>query len=870
MKGFIIATLILFGQIDIINAYEVKTHAELTELSVNNSFMFSASSPLTDLNINYLEQKFNGVTMLNRAIGGSEFEDQGILPLNHFFDPANNGRGAVAGLSSPDWMLGNCEGSQFNEPGGVDTGPSQLFSFKCALDYYYKALTQKDPDKRETEFGELFRSMGHLAHHMQDMAQPQHTRNDMHCDKTCIYLVFPAIFGAYNPSLYEKLTKAKKFVTTINTDEINNEVVSNYNIPIFNAAREFWVNSSLSGIANFSNLNFISDGTNFIGDNLNKINPHVEFPLPIPLSQNEFHTVSIYDELREIIKDNSNPISGEMDFVPTRVHDNYTFEADEVNEKGSTFSIFNQDFVDDGLCVTYKIDLKDGNTPVREYENCNVFSYNRLNVEAARAFLIKRAIAYSTGLINYFFRGRLDITDIKQVIDISGQAIAEVTVKNLSTQNFDLKSGKLEIYYDRVNDGVKERKKATFVAGGNGKLTSLANGAETTLKIVMPTDVDPDIKNPFIVVYTGIIGEELGVAGKVFRVPGEIAILRFYMSDNYQDIILKRSTDFGRTWQRINNPLFTGSKLHIGSGQPRLVPSGIGKGILAVLRNKTKTILRTTDNGQTWQIWLEQGVGENAKQTTEVNKSMNAIHVGSGRLVSISNHYYTTHIVNPRKKFDFYSVQLDLSTDDGESWQPMNVPMDLLGNARAFYYLGNDRFYLFTNEYDGSCECMRGRLYLSTDFGENFNLTPYQPGDLDISWNYIDAYYEDAFDFDSGRIIATTAKGPLSQPTFYFIVSDDGGQTFTTTESAVKHGEWPWTQPLFIRPLGPDRYLAYVFDTVTAINKDLPTYYEGILLSADKGQTWQEVYQGQATTWVDYIETMGVLTKDVQAINYIH
>jgi hypothetical protein len=49
----------------------------------------------------------------------------------------------------------------------------------------------------------MFQSIGHVIHHLQDMAQPQHVRNDVHCDRGICKTLFPHV---YAPSQYEKYT----------------------------------------------------------------------------------------------------------------------------------------------------------------------------------------------------------------------------------------------------------------------------------------------------------------------------------------------------------------------------------------------------------------------------------------------------------------------------------------------------------------------------------------------------------------------------------------------------------------------------------------------------------------------------------------
>lgn len=43
---------------------------------------------------------------------------------------------------------------------------------KRAIDYFHVALTMEEEEDRREQFGLLFRSLGHVIHHIQDMAQP--------------------------------------------------------------------------------------------------------------------------------------------------------------------------------------------------------------------------------------------------------------------------------------------------------------------------------------------------------------------------------------------------------------------------------------------------------------------------------------------------------------------------------------------------------------------------------------------------------------------------------------------------------------------------------------------------------------------------
>jgi hypothetical protein len=77
----------------------------------------------------------------------------------------------VAGKPSPDWVL--------EDNGEVD---GQEFSYRNAREHFYKALTSPLLSDREENWGKLFQTLGQIIHHLQDMAQPQHVRNDAHLD----------------------------------------------------------------------------------------------------------------------------------------------------------------------------------------------------------------------------------------------------------------------------------------------------------------------------------------------------------------------------------------------------------------------------------------------------------------------------------------------------------------------------------------------------------------------------------------------------------------------------------------------------------------------------------------------------------------
>jgi hypothetical protein len=126
-------------------------------------------------------------------------------PLHHFFDPYNNraldildARITPALLQkSPNWALGVTDfANGLNTP---NTSRRNHFTIVDAREAMWRALTlkrkfngaiedidtssntaQQKEEIRKAYWATTFRAIGSVLHHIQDMAQPQHTRNDPH------------------------------------------------------------------------------------------------------------------------------------------------------------------------------------------------------------------------------------------------------------------------------------------------------------------------------------------------------------------------------------------------------------------------------------------------------------------------------------------------------------------------------------------------------------------------------------------------------------------------------------------------------------------------------------------------------------------
>jgi hypothetical protein len=125
-----------------------------------------------------------------------------------------------------------------------------------------------------------------------------------------------------------------------------------------------------------------------------------------------------------------NPVSGIVTFLGNVFTDNYT-GAIEQNAKMTTYSLFDQDL------------KKKGENPA--------FTLNDRNYAAAANILLKRAVGYSAGLLNYFFRGSIDIslppTGVYAQTNDTNRGFTGVTLlaRNTTPNNEEMNDGSIEL-----------------------------------------------------------------------------------------------------------------------------------------------------------------------------------------------------------------------------------------------------------------------------------------------------------------------------------------------------------------------------------------------------------------------------------------
>lgn len=489
LAGLLVALVLISAE-----AHEVEVHKALTEFALQRADLVR-SQRLAELGLDEVMRfptTSQSRTFVEAVQLGAEREDCCLRPVNHFFDVQHNGRGLTigflqVGFPSPTWAL---EDEQ--------TVQQQAWSYRDANSSFYKALTS-GTSERDKQWGRTFESLGHVVHHIQDMTQPEHTRNDQH-----LVGVDTSYFEARTKELFESGELGSAF--------------DSYPKPTFRRAREYWASGEGAtglGVAQFTSSNFVSKDTNFAHrDGVLAANDRFSLPAP-SLVTNESSLKDLLGEsigsqdvgatcaqlLASLPADVPHPNDCTIEFIGNQVVDRLAGTSSN-NLRASAFSVFDE--------TVKRFDLKVLRSATEHPED-RVPSLNRFTHQAALPFLLPHAVAYSAGLIDHFFRGRLDARDVA----LSGDVVT-VELVNLSADDSTLADGTVEIWYDAA-DGSRRQ---VAVVSGNAVVTGLADAESLTLTFIQPADV-ARIGKPYVAVFRGTIGEEAGVAGIVFGVPLE-------------------------------------------------------------------------------------------------------------------------------------------------------------------------------------------------------------------------------------------------------------------------------------------------------------------------------------------------------------
>lgn len=487
-------------------AYEQPTHRRLSEAAVGQSILAQQGSILSEFGLTvdiskFSQQRFPNSKGKQQSIiqlieDGADFEDAFPRPIHHFYDPDNDQSLQKPFISvfthpSPDWAL-----EDTSDINGQDN------SYKHAVDAFYKALTLPTKTERDTEWGKVFETLGNVIHHIQDMAQPEHVRNDAHCGEFWGCGLPGAIIGIYDPSLFEKHS-LKVFKDGIPTGLVNYPVVT------FPTSREFWTTRATDpiatrrGLADFTNRNFVSKDSNFELKN-GTLSANSRYNLPVPSGSNivdmatlDADGAGICQRLNQVGPIDLPPNSlCKVEFIENLVTDSYN-STQSTNTRAASLSIFDQ-YLQAYNVTTVSMEDGDGYSMV---DVDRLPTINTYNIDSAHTYLIPRAVAYGAGLIDHFFRGKIDM-------EANPNGTGWV-IKNLTDQDMQ---GDFTLYYDHIQN----------INGQNITTRSPVPGASwpalfvpANSEVVVGSYTEPTEFLGKMLVFDGVIGIENAIAGKI-------------------------------------------------------------------------------------------------------------------------------------------------------------------------------------------------------------------------------------------------------------------------------------------------------------------------------------------------------------------
>jgi hypothetical protein len=333
---------------------------------------------------------------------------------NHFFDPYRTRPLTVGGLSSAfcpntgvngnraanEWATSPYKGWKALVQQSVQY--RNHFTIVHARELMWRALTLTKLDqsgsgytsiepvgtakekeaKRMQYWASTFKALGNVVHLVQDAAQPQHARNEDH--------------PVGGPKAYEKYIESRMnpeplgtwrnpFTNVGQTVTIPALVIGEYPVPELRDFNSYWTTGGNiiadgRGMSDYSNRGFLTP-QNSLGN--------TEYPSPDPNVQ----TYATRDEVRS-----NDPVA--CDFNLGSLPASFRYLLGNVRDSASPGQTQTIRMASTGLLDQY---LQARSATVRSY------SFNKCTMDDRAALLLPRAASYSAGIINHFFRGKMEI-----------------------------------------------------------------------------------------------------------------------------------------------------------------------------------------------------------------------------------------------------------------------------------------------------------------------------------------------------------------------------------------------------------------------------------------------------------------------------
>jgi hypothetical protein len=337
---------------------------------------------------------------------------------------------------------------------------------------YYAALTETDPVRRDALWADLFRALGQIMHLVVDASVPEHTRNDVHLlgaikvansyenwvgrqheagstqedDFVAKYLRAPIGFA-------EELVSAARLV------DADRYVGTNPSVTVDADSRS----PVAVGLAEIANANFFSEDT-----------LRGQYPSPTDAG---LIPVNLAIPLGKVRRYFSRPAGqGLLPANPLKAE-----------------------------CASDAIHLPGVAVRRAPYPCVDPLVWNQVAMH-----MLPRAVGYARGVLDYFFRGSMAVTDVTW--DANG---VRMNIWNTSNEEME---GVFEIWARHDPDSSAERRTKLATLGEGERIRLLPGSLYTFERIPIPADARPTAKH--VLVFRGRLGaEDDAVAAQVFTVP---------------------------------------------------------------------------------------------------------------------------------------------------------------------------------------------------------------------------------------------------------------------------------------------------------------------------------------------------------------
>lgn len=496
------------------------THPKITATAIIAS---DVSKYLIDnLNLkNGVHSSFGDRSAFDWLQTGAELEDDpACRASNHFHDPLKPW--SQAGLTDTWWPVdiwcylgGQFPPDQISSSltwatGFLSADPASTdlwvvdfneWDWDSAREYFHIYLTGRDfqgvlvaPDEnsRNEYFSKCLRALGQVLHLLQDASVPAHVRNDFSQGHTDVFPTIKSMPWEWIGNWLEHYVKDEKDAEWFDQSvggKLNKVSLTNFwdtdnwdgNVPINDDA--------YLGLAEFANQNFVSEYTIF----KNYTFPHESSTNIELFAQGLLEPETVTDE------------SGDTNDV-------YYFKKITHGKKIDHFlipSYFTEDMfgVTGGVERTYHLDEK----CLKDYA----------------ALLIPRAIGYSASLMDYFFRGKLEVSSLPFFTNNKLYAI-RLKIKNVTITEEVMRDGQFSVVFRYTPDsGNPDGSDDVFIQSNSVDYGELEYGdaGETELYFYLPPDENIPMERyesvKCTIVFKGVLGNPDGTTNEVDAVIGK-------------------------------------------------------------------------------------------------------------------------------------------------------------------------------------------------------------------------------------------------------------------------------------------------------------------------------------------------------------